>query len=212
MEEFLFINQNAEATITVKKSKFIANLIKIDNQKMASEKLTEIKKKYNDARHNCFAYRVYNEDNLIERFSDDGEPSGTAGFPMLNILQKNNICNVLIVVTRYFGGILLGTGGLIRAYTDATLEALSKINLINYVLGLEIELEFDYSQFDIFKHYCKKNDIKIEKTEYGQKITCLINIEENKKDKLMTDYSTKKINLNKIKILSKKFIEKCIIN
>ena len=178
---------------------------------MANEKLKEIKKKYHDARHNCFAYRVYEDDNLIERFSDDGEPSGTAGSPMLNILQKNDIANVLVVVTRYFGGILLGTGGLIRAYSDATLNAISDINFVEYVLGLELQVDLEYDQFESFKYYCKKNGINIEKIDYTEKIVCLINMEENKKDKLMTDYSTKNINLNEIKILSKKFIEKSII-
>ena len=211
MENFFSIDKNTEVEITVKKSKFIANLIKVDNQEMANEKLKEIKKKYHDARHNCFAYRVYEEDNLIERFSDDGEPSGTAGSPMLNILQKNDIANALVVVTRYFGGILLGTGGLIRAYSDATLNAISDINFVEYVLGLELQVDLEYDQFESFKYYCKKNGINIEKIDYTEKIVCLINMEENKKDKLMTDYSTKNINLNEIKILSKKFIEKSII-
>ena len=211
MENFFSIDKNTEVEITVKKSKFIANLIKVDNQEMANEKLKEIKKKYHDARHNCFAYRVYEDDNLIERFSDDGEPSGTAGSPMLNILQKNDISNVLVVVTRYFGGILLGTGGLIRAYSDATLNAISDINFVEYVLGLELQVDLEYDQFESFKYYCKKNGINIEKIDYTEKIVCLINMEENKKDKLMTDYSTKNINLNEIKILSKKFIEKSII-
>ena len=203
MENFFSIDKNTEVEITVKKSKFIANLIKVDNQEMANEKLKEIKKKYHDARHNCFAYRVYEDDNLIERFSDDGEPSGTAGSPMLNILQKNDIANVLVVVTRYFGGILLGTGGLIRAYSDATLNAISDINFVEYVLGLELQVDLEYDQFESFKYYCKKNGINIEKIDYTEKIVCLINMEENKKDKLMTDYSTKNINLNEIKILSK---------
>ena len=211
MENFFSIDKNTEVEITVKKSKFIANLIKVDNQEMANEKLKEIKKKYHDARHNCFAYRVYEDDNLIERFSDDGEPSGTAGSPMLNILQKNDIANVLVVVTRYFGGILLGTGGLIRAYSDATLNAISDINFVEYVLGLELQVDLEYDQFESFKYYCKKNGINIEKIDYTEKIVCLINMEENKKDKIMTDYSTKNINLNEIKILSKKFIEKSII-
>lgn len=211
MEKFFSIDKNTEVEITVKKSKFIANLIKVDNQEMANEKLKEIKKKYHDARHNCFAYRVYEDDNLIERFSDDGEPSGTAGSPMLNILQKNDIANVLVVVTRYFGGILLGTGGLIRAYSDVTLNAISDINFVEYVLGLELQVDLEYDQFESFKYYCKKNGINIEKIDYTEKIVCLINMEENKKDKLMTDYSTKNINLNEIKILSKKFIEKSII-
>ncbi len=211
MENFFSIDKNIETEITVKKSKFIANIIKVTNQEMANEKLKEIKKKYHDARHNCFAYRIYEEDNLIERFSDDGEPSGTAGSPMLNILQKNNIGNVLVVVTRYFGGILLGTGGLVRAYSDATIDAISKINLIENVLGIEVQVELEYDKFESFRYYCKKNDINIIKTDYKEKIVCLINLEENKKDKLMTDYSTKNININNIKILRKKIIEKCII-
>ena len=211
MENFFSIDKNIETEITVKKSKFIANIIKVTNQEMANEKLKEIKKKYYDARHNCFAYRIYEEDNLIERFSDDGEPSGTAGSPMLNILQKNNIGNVLVVVTRYFGGILLGTGGLVRAYSDATIDAISKINLIENVLGIEAQAELEYDKFESFRYYCKKNDINIIKTDYKEKIVCLINLEENKKDKLMTDYSTKNININNIKILRKKIIEKCII-
>ena len=211
MENFFSIDKNIETEITVKKSKFIANIIKVYNQEMANEKLKEIKKKYHDARHNCFTYRIYEEDNLIERFSDDGEPSGTAGSPMLNILQKNNIGNVLVVVTRYFGGILLGTGGLVRAYSDAAIDAISKINLVENVLGIEVQVELEYDKFESFKYYCKKNDINIIKTDYKEKIVCLINLEENKKDKFMTDYSTKNINLKNVKILHRKFIEKCII-
>ena len=211
MEKFVSIDKNVETILVVKKSKFIANMIKVDSVQMANNKLKEIKKKYYDARHNCFAYRIFENNNLIKRFSDDGEPSGTAGSPMLNILQKNNLGNVLVVVTRYFGGILLGTGGLIRAYSDATLDAISNINLVEYVLGLEIEVELEYEQFETFKYYCKKNDINIGKVEYSEKIVCLINIEEDKKDKLMNDYDTKNININNLKILSKKYIEKSII-
>ena len=211
MEKFVSIDKNVETILVVKKSKFIANMIKVDSVQMANNKLKEIKKKYYDARHNCFAYRIFENNNLIERFSDDGDPSGTAGSPMLNILQKNNLGNVLVVVTRYFGGILLGTGGLIRAYSDATLDAISNINLVEYVLGLEIEVELEYEQFETFKYYCKKNDINIGKVEYSEKIVCLINIEEDKKDKLMNDYDTKNININNLKILSKKYIEKSII-
>lgn len=211
MEKFVSIDKNVETILVVKKSKFIANMIKVDSVQMANNKLKEIKKKYYDARHNCFAYRIFENNNLIERFNDDGEPSGTAGSPMLNILQKNNLGNVLAVVTRYFGGILLGTGGLIRAYSNATLDAISNINLVEYVLGLEIEVELEYEQFETFKYYCKKNDINIGKVEYSEKIVCLINIEEDKKDKLMNDYDTKNININNLKILSKKYIEKSII-
>ena len=210
MENFFSIDKNTEVEITVKKSKFIANLIKVDNQEMANEKLKEIKKKYHDARHNCFAYRVYEDDNLIERFSDDGEPSGTGGSPMLNILQKNDIANVLVVVTRYFGGILLGTGGLIRAYSDATLNAISDINFVEYVLGLELQVDLEYDQFESFKYYCKINKINIVDVEYKENIVCKIELETIKKDKLLDDFNTKKINLTNIKELYKKLITKSI--
>lgn len=110
MSDFLTIKENVEYVLTEKKSKFIANLIKIENVQDAEETIKQYKKKYHDARHNCLAYRVFQDGQVVEKSSDDGEPSGTAGAPMLNILQKNNLCNVLIIVTRYFGGILLGTG------------------------------------------------------------------------------------------------------
>ena len=116
MKEFITIKQNVQAEIIEKKSKFIANFFYVENVEEAEKMIKETKKKYFDARHNCIAYRVVEDGQIIEKSSDDGEPSGTAGSPMLNILQKNNLANVLIVVTRYFGGILLGTGGLVRDY------------------------------------------------------------------------------------------------
>ena len=102
MENFITIKENVIAEITEKKSKFIANLIKVENKQDAEEKINKIKKTYHDARHNCVAYRIIEENKIIEKSSDDGEPSGTAGGPMLNILQKNNLCNILVIVTRYF--------------------------------------------------------------------------------------------------------------
>ena len=130
VENFRTIEFNNCEEIIEKKSRFIANLIYVENEEEALNKIKEIKKKYYDARHNCFAYRVLDEENIIQRSSDDGEPSGTAGAPMLNILEKNNIVNVLVVVTRYFGGILLGTGGLVRAYTTASKQSIEKAQIV----------------------------------------------------------------------------------
>ena len=124
VENFKTIKFNNCEEIVEKKSRFIANLIYVESEDEALNKIKEIKKKHYDARHNCFAYRVLDGESIVQRSSDDGEPSGTAGDPMLNILEKNNIVNVLVVVTRYFGGILLGTGGLVKAYSDATLKIL----------------------------------------------------------------------------------------
>ena len=134
MENFITIKENVIAEITEKKSKFIANLIKVENKQDAEEKINKIKKTYHDARHNCVAYRIIEENKIIEKSSDDGEPSGTAGGPMLNILQKNNLCNILVIVTRYFGGILLGTGGLVRAYSETTQKAIENAQKIEMIL------------------------------------------------------------------------------
>ena len=126
IKSFFTIQNNVQAEIVEKKSKFIANLFYIESIEEAEEIIKKTKKRYFDARHNCIAYRVIENNQILERFSDDGEPSGTAGAPMLNILQKNEYVNILIIVTRYFGGILLGTGGLVRAYSDSLLLAIEK--------------------------------------------------------------------------------------
>ncbi len=209
MENFITINENIEREITVKKSKFICNLIKIESQKEAEEQIKIIKKKYYDARHNCIAYRVEENNVILEKASDDGEPSGTAGGPMLNILQKNNLCNILVVVTRYFGGILLGTGGLVRAYSDSMQNALDKVEKVEKCIGDEFEVELEYNSLETFKYYCRKNNINIVNIQYENTIICKIQLEENVKAKLINDFETKNINLTNLRFLSKKIINKC---
>ena len=210
MKEFYTIEKNVETEIVVKKSKFIANIFYISTNKEAEEKIKGIKKKYFDARHNCFAYRVVENDNIIEKSSDDGEPSGTAGGPMLNILQKNNLANILIVVTRYFGGILLGTGGLVRAYSDALLEALEKTQKVKIVSGLELEVTLSYNNFENFKYYCKNHEINIISTNYNENIVCKIDMELEKKVEFDRDYENKRLNLMEYKELNIKYIKKSI--
>lgn len=211
MENFITIKENVNAEIVVKKSKFICNLIKAETQEEAEKIIKQIKKKYYDARHNCIAYRILENEKIIEKSSDDGEPSGTAGGPMLNILQKNNLCNIIVVVTRYFGGILLGTGGLVRAYSDATLEAIDISQKVEKCLGIEAEAEIEYNNLETFKYYCRINNIYIENFEYLDKIICKIQFEEKIKPQLIEDFETKKINLIDLRFLSKKIISKSII-
>ena len=210
MKEFKTIEKEENSEIIEKKSKFIGTICPVQSEEEAENKIKEIKKKYYDARHNCFAYRVLKEENVIERSSDDGEPSGTAGAPMLNILKQKNICNVLVIVTRYFGGILLGTGGLVRAYSEATLAALKKAEKVKRVLGIEIQVNLKYSQFDNLKYYCQKRKINISNTNYLENISCILTMEEETKEKFMEDYNKKDIILEQIKILDKKIIDKSI--
>ena len=211
MENFISIKENVQSEIVVKKSKFICNLIKVETQEEAENIIKQMKKKYYDARHNCVAYRVIEDERIVEKASDDGEPSGTAGGPMLNILQKNNLCNVLAIVTRYFGGILLGTGGLVRAYSDATLRSIDIVEKVEKCMGLEAEVELEYNNLETFKYYCKINDIWIEDFDYSDIIICKIQLEERKRQDLIEDFETKKVNLINLKFLSKKLIDKCII-
>ena len=141
------IKENTSAEIVEKKSKFIANLFYVQSQEEVEEKIKEIKKKYYDARHNCYAYSIMTDKGIINKMSDDGEPSGTAGNPMLSILLKKELVNVLVIVTRYFGGILLGTGGLVRAYSEATIEAIEKAKFVIEENGYEIELIIECSPY-----------------------------------------------------------------
>ena len=190
---------NSSSELDVKKSKFIANIIKITNEQDAKEKLNQIRKEYSDARHNCYAYIVYDNETKtkIENSSDDREPSGTAGIPMLTLLQKNNLVNVLIVVTRYFGGILLGTGGLVRAYTDSSKQALEAAKIIELQYGEILEYCIEYDEFEYFKYICEKNNIEIVKTEYSNNIKVIIKLKEEDKS-LFSTYKCRIIEKNVI--------------
>ena len=156
MKVYNTIEKQETSELVEKKSKFIANIFYVSTTQEAEEKLEQIRKKYYDARHNCYAYRVIEDGNIIDRSSDDGEPSGTAGAPMLNILKKENLCNVLVVVTRYFGGILLGTGGLVRAYSQSTQDVIEKSVVILKQEGYVATLEVEYKDLEKLRYFCKK--------------------------------------------------------
>ena len=208
MIKFETLSENATAELIEKKSKFIGNVFYVENLEDVEKKIKQIKKKYYDAKHNCIAYRVIEEGKIIERSSDDGEPSGTAGAPMLSILQKNNLCNILVVVTRYFGGILLGTGGLVSCYSKATLDALERATKVTKCIGLEAKLELEYPNLEIFKYYCKNAEINITNIQYSDKIICKIEAEKSKIDKLNQDIELKNLIVNEITILNEKYISK----
>lgn len=205
---FKTINENVSAEIVEKKSKFIANIFYVETQEEAEEKVKEIKKKYFDARHNCFAYSVFTKDGIVNRFSDDGEPSGTAGGPMLNILNGRELTNLVVIVTRYFGGILLGTGGLIRAYTGATQEALGKIEEVCKDLGLEAKLKTTYQDLEKLKYYLKQNQIDITCTEYNEQVEVFVDITEEKYNNILKAKEKYELNFELLstEILKEKYI------
>ena len=205
---FKTINTNVSAEIVEKKSKFIANVFYVETVEEAEEKVKEIKKKYFDARHNCFAYSVFTKDGIVNRFSDDGEPSGTAGGPMLNILNGKELTNLVVIVTRYFGGILLGTGGLIRAYIGATQEALGKLEEVYKDLGLEVKLITTYPEFEKLKYYLKQNQIDITCTEYNEQVEVFVDITEEKYNNILKAKEKYELNFELLstEILKEKYI------
>ena len=129
---------------------------------------------------------------------------------MLNILQKNNLCNLVVVVTRYFGGILLGTGGLVRAYSDATQKAIAKSTKVQKVKGIEIKVELEYPNLEIFKYYCKNKGINIVKLEYSEDIMANLEMEENVKNIFLRDIEAKTLNIKNYKIMEMKYISKFV--
>ena len=178
MKEFYTISKNETTEIIEKKSKFIADIYPVKNVEEAENKIKEIKKKYYDAKHHCIAYRIVEEDRIIEKSSDDGEPSGTAGLPMLNVLKKQELSNIIAIVTRYFGGIKLGAGGLTRAYSQAVADALKEANIVEKHLIDVYDVSLDYSFTKKFEHLLKVNDIDCINKEYDEQVTYRLYIDD----------------------------------
>ncbi len=182
------IKNECTAEIVVKKSKFIANTFQVNTKEEAEEKINEIRKKYYDAKHNCYGYIVEN----IEKSSDDGEPSKTAGAPILDILKKKNLQNVLVIITRYFGGILLGTGGLVRAYSQAAQEALEMSEVTTKIKGEKYTIFINYEDQKDVLYWCKKMNIKVIETNYNNDVELQLESTKEAREKLFD-------NVNKIK-------------
>lgn len=169
MDEFYSLYRGGSAEIEEKKSRFIANIEHVTTEEEATAFIAKIKKQYYDARHNCSAF-VIGEGGQIMRSNDDGEPSGTAGRPMLEILTTGKITNAVVVVTRYFGGTLLGTGGLIRAYQGAVKEALNNCVVLKKISGIELIVESDYTDFGKIQYLAASNKWDVMSTDYSDNV------------------------------------------
>lgn len=154
------IKDTIENTIEVKNSKFITKIYYIESEQEVTDIIKETKKKYYDAKHNCYAYRI-GFANLILKQSDDGEPKGTAGLPILNAITQNDLTNCLIIVTRYFGGVLLGASLLLRTYQDSALEAVKLCDIAKLINGKDIDLTFEYTYYNSIQNYVSSNKDKI---------------------------------------------------
>lgn len=171
--DWLSIYKGGTAEIEEKKSRFIATIRPVSSEEEAASFVASMKKQYWDARHNCSAF-VIGGSGQKTRCSDDGEPSGTAGRPMLDVLVNEHITNVCVVVTRYFGGTLLGTGGLVRAYSSAVKAALANCEIIRKINGHSVEIECDYNDFGRIKSMLDRSGARMKDVDYGQSVTAVI--------------------------------------
>ena len=166
---YVTIRNYGEDSFLEKKSEFIGYAKRCETEEEAKAFVNEIKNMHKQARHNCYAY-VIGENMGIQRYSDDGEPQGTAGIPILEVMKKSNITDCAVVVTRYFGGILLGAGGLTRAYTKGASVALKAAGVVEKVKGVKMTLEMDYDMLGKFQYKCNEKNWHIEDIEYTDKV------------------------------------------
>lgn len=179
VENYKCVYLGGEGEIVEKKSRFIATIEAVESEEEAIAFIEKMKKKYWDARHNCSAY-VIGQRGELERCSDDGEPGGTAGKPMLEVLRGMELRNVVVVVTRYFGGTLLGTGGLVRAYTKATQEGIANSVVVEKQLAAKLRITTDYNGIGKIQYLLAQRDIRILESDYAEnvKVTALVPVSQ----------------------------------
>jgi len=179
VEKYRIVLTEGQGEIEEKKSRFICNIRPVKTEEEAVAFIEEMKKKYWDARHNCSAF-VLGKRQELTRCSDDGEPSGTAGRPMLEVLLGEELCDVAAVVTRYFGGTLLGTGGLVRAYTQAVKAGIEECETGYMKYGIKLQIETDYNGIGKIQYILGKHNIDARDAEYGTGVVMRVVIEEAK--------------------------------
>ncbi|MBO7665935.1 MAG: YigZ family protein [Clostridia bacterium] len=177
MENYLSVFRAAMAEFTERKSVFIGSAAPVSTEEEALEFVNSLRKKYADATHNVYAYIV--RENNACRFSDDGEPHGTAGMPVLDVLRKEGLTDVAVVVTRYFGGILLGTGGLVRAYTASAKQAIDAAGRAEWAKCARFAVKSDYSDHQKLSYYFRNNGIEVKDTAFSETVVneCVVGSE-----------------------------------
>lgn len=184
-EPFITIAKNTSFEMVIKKSRFICSIGRVDTEEAAQEFFAQVQTANRKANHNCFAYMV-GDDDQIQRESDNGEPSGTAGVPILESLQLAKLHNVVAVVTRYFGGIKLGAGGLIRAYSNVTTNAIHQAGLVQRVIQTAVDITVSYAQHDKLLYFLKEQQIEVANEAYGVDVTVTIFVDQAAMDDLIT--------------------------
>ncbi|CAM2925718.1 YigZ family protein [Dellaglioa algida] len=176
-KNYLTIKKSGSDTLIEKKSAFICQIARITNEEEALTFIASVRKLEPKARHHCFAY-TFNLDSEIQRQSDDGEPSGTAGVPILEVIKAKQLKNICIVVSRKFGGIKLGTGGLIRAYSNAASQTVDAIGVVERILQTELICQVTYQNVGKLENYLKKNNIIIQQVTYLESVSFTLAVDQ----------------------------------
>ena len=179
--EFRTIKEDGQVQEEIKKSRFICHAKRVYSEEEARDFITAIKKEHYKATHNCSAF-IVGERSEIKRTSDDGEPSGTAGVPMLGVLENHNLTNVCVVVTRYFGGIKLGAGGLIRAYAGSVALAVKEIGIIEIKEQAGIAIQMSYAQYQEYGNFLKEHNLMELETTFTDQIDTIIYVDKEEKE------------------------------
>ncbi|MDE6757695.1 MAG: YigZ family protein [Clostridia bacterium] len=170
---FYSVDRSFENVIVISKSRFITTLLPISGYDDALEKIKAISKRYSDATHNCYAF-ISNESMTEQRFSDDGEPQGTAGMPMLEVLRKRKVCMTLVVVTRYFGGVKLGANGLVGAYSSSVAQALDNAKLLKNEWAEIVKICVDYGAYKKIEEICVRADGQVVDVAYDKDVALTV--------------------------------------
>ncbi|QHS23303.1 YigZ family protein [Virgibacillus sp. MSP4-1] len=181
LTKYFTIKQEGSHEIVIQKSRFIGYVKRTETEEEAQAFIQQIKKKHHDATHNCSAYMI-GERNQIQKAHDDGEPSGTAGVPMLEVLKKKDLKDTTVVVTRYFGGIKLGAGGLIRAYSNSTSEAIDHVGVVKRQLMKEMKVTADYTLLGKLENQLRSSDYLLETIDYLDKVTFHVYVESGEEE------------------------------
>ncbi len=172
----------------IKRSEFIGKLVKVSGEDEAKAFINSVKKEHSLATHNCYAYIVFEDNGERVRYSDDGEPQGTAGLPILNVLKNKGFYNVALVVTRYFGGVKLGAGGLVRAYSEAAAGACANATVTRCVLCAKFQIDFSYENYKVFSNFKMPKYSKIVSIEYGEKVMVSLIVKKEESEKFCADF------------------------
>ena len=203
MEGYITIKQYGEAEYEDRKSVFIGAAMPVSTEADALRFIESQRKRFSDARHHVYAYVL--RENSIMRFSDDREPQGTAGMPVLDVIRKNGCTDTVVVVTRYFGGTLLGTGGLVRAYTGAALGALNSAEIIKYAIYVQLSVTVSYSDYGKITTALEELSARVDDTVYTDSVTLEIRLEKEALDELSKRLTEITSGRAEIKILGEKY-------